>query len=97
MNQMTKNKNKVSNGFLMIIVILIVIAVLTWLFWADIKKIILGSDYNPITVTDIVPKVNQSLKDEILLRLRESELKKGWPIIGVGENPDRGNPFKKKQ
>lgn len=93
---MVKKKYKISNGFIVSTIFLVVISVMTWLFWSDVKVFILGSEYRAIVRPEIEATLNRSLKDRVLLRLEDLRQYGQWPITSVMSNPSRGNPFEPK-
>ena len=91
-----KNKN-LSKEFGIILIIIIIVAFLGWWFWPNIRKLILGSDYQEVTVPRSLTTVDRILKQEVLSQLEKLKQYGEWPISAVRDNPDRGDPFTPKQ
>lgn len=91
-----KNKN-LSKDFLAVLVLIIIITLAAWWFWPNIKKLVLGDDYQKITVPQSLTTINRTLKQQVLSQLEKLRQYGEWPIATVRENPNRGDPFTPKQ
>lgn len=88
---------KISKGFALIIIVLIVIFLLGWFYWADLKVYILGSEYQEVITPTPGTIITQDLKQSVISKLGKLKQYGEWPIIINAENPNRGNPFLPKQ
>ena len=87
----------ISKEFVRTIALILVLAVLAWLFWADIKTFILGKEYQRIQQTTAKPLIDNDLKKQVLENLGKLRQYGEWPISGVKINENRQNPFEPKQ
>lgn len=77
--------------------VLIIGFLIALFFWTDIKKIILGKEYQAVTAPISGTVIDKDLKKKIISQLEKFRQYGEWPISIDNENPDRGDPFKPKQ
>ena len=90
------NKKKISKGFLVVVIIILLLAIFMWLFWSDIKNLIIASEYEVVVIPANIPVVDIKLKQDVLSDLNEFVQYGRWPIPSVRDNLERGNPFEPK-
>ncbi|MDO8668691.1 MAG: hypothetical protein Q7K65_00150 [Candidatus Buchananbacteria bacterium] len=93
---MILSHKKLSKSFLAIIVIIIIIFIIGWLFWPNIKKLVLGNDYQIVTTPLLRTTIDKELKQKIISELSQLRHYGEWPISIDQANPNRGDPFKPK-
>jgi len=94
---MRSDNKKASNGFIAIVIILIMVVFFVWTFWNDIEKIVINNQYKAVVPVDTMSVVNIELKKDILAELGKLKKYGEWPVSAVRISEDRGNPFKIKQ
>ena len=91
-----KNKN-LSREFGAVLIVIVIITLVAWWFWPDVKKLILGGDYQEVAVPQSLTTVDRTLKQKVLSQLEKLRQYGEWPIAAVRDNPSRGDPFTPKQ
>lgn len=87
----------ISKEFIGTVALVLVSAVLIWVFWSDVKTFILGKEYQSIQQTAVQPLIDNRLKSQVLESLGKLKQYGEWPITGVRTNENGQNPFELKQ